>query len=278
MIEAKEGCPITGQQETLARISYQRFFRRYLRIAGMTGTAREVARELWSVYRLPVVSIPTNKPVRRARLPGRVYATAEAKWTAIVETVRAMHGLGRPVLVGTRSVQASEHLSELLKAAGLPHQVLNARQDQEEAEIIASAGAPGRITVATNMAGRGTDIRLGPGVAELGGLHVIATERHDARRIDRQLYGRGGRQGDPGSYEAIVSVEDEIVQEVFHGHAARLVRFLRLKRPLLPRWLGAPVVLVAQRLAERRHAGIRRDLLRLDDHLGDLLAFTGRPE
>jgi len=222
MIEAKEGCPITGQQETLARISYQRYFRRYLRIAGMTGTAREVARELWAVYRLPVVSIPTNRPVRRRRLPDEVYATAEAKWAAIVEKLRALHAAGRPVLVGTRSVQASERLSELLKAVGLPHQVLNARQDQEEAEVIANAGSRGRITVATNMAGRGTDIRLGPEVAALGGLHVLATERHDARRIDRQLFGRGGRQGDPGSFQVIASVEDEIVHDVFHGHAARL--------------------------------------------------------
>jgi preprotein translocase subunit SecA len=278
MIEAKEGCPVSGQQETLARISYQRFFRRYLRIAGMTGTAREVARELWAVYRLPVVSIPTNKPVRRQRLPDRVYATAEAKWAAIVEALRALHAAGRPVLVGTRSVSASEHLSALLTEAGLAHQVLNARQDQEEAEVIANAGSRGRITVATNMAGRGTDIRLGPDVPALGGLHVLATERHDARRIDRQLFGRGGRQGDPGSFQAIVSIEDEIVHEVFHGHAARLAKWLRLKQPLLPRWLGAPLVGLAQRLAERRHARIRRELLRVDDHLSDLLAFTGRPE
>ncbi len=278
MIEAKEGCPITGQQETLARISYQRFFRRYLRVAGMTGTAREVARELWSVYRLPVVTIPTNRPVRRLRLPDRVYASAVAKWAAIVEAVRRRHGEGRPVLVGTRSVAASEHLSGLLSAAGLPHQVLSARQDQEEAKIIANAGERGRITVATNMAGRGTDIRLGPGVADLGGLHVLATERHDARRIDRQLFGRGGRQGDPGSFEAIVSLEDEIVQDLFGGAAARLARLPARGGKALPGWLAAPLLGVAQRTAERHHARTRRELLRVDDHLSDLLAFTGRPE
>jgi len=278
MIEAKEGCPITGQQETLARISYQRFFRRYLRIAGMTGTAREVARELWSVYRLPVVTIPTNRPVRRRRVPDQVYATAEAKWAAVVDTLRQLHAEGRPVLVGTRSVSASEHLSELLKAADLPHQVLNARQDQEEAEVIANAGSRGRITVATNMAGRGTDIRLGPDVAGLGGLHVLATERHDARRIDRQLFGRGGRQGDPGSFQAIVSLEDEIVHEYFGGHAMRLRKLIRRKDKLVPRWLGGQMVAVAQRTAERLHARTRRELLRIDDHLSDLLAFTGRPE
>jgi preprotein translocase subunit SecA len=278
MIEAKEGCPVSGQQETLARISYQRFFRRYLRIAGMTGTAREVARELWSVYRLPVVTIPTNRPVRRLRLPDQVYVAANAKWAAIVESLRRLHAEGRPVLVGTRSVSASEHLSELLKAAGLAHQVLNARQDQEEAEVIATAGSRGRITVATNMAGRGTDIRLGPGVAELGGLHVLATERHDARRIDRQLFGRGGRQGDRGSFQAIVSLEDEIVHEHFAGHATRLGKLMRRKDGLVPGWLGRLLVGMAQRTAERHHGRTRRELLRVDDHLSDLLAFTGRPE
>jgi preprotein translocase subunit SecA len=278
MIEAKEGCPITGQQETLARISYQRFFRRYLRLAGMTGTAREVARELWAVYRLPVVTIPTNRPVLRRRLADEVYVTAEEKWAAIVDTLRRLQAQGRPVLVGTRSVSASEHLSELLSAAGLEHQVLNARQDQEEAEVIAKAGERGRITVATNMAGRGTDIRLAPGVAELGGLHVLATERHDASRIDRQLFGRGGRQGDPGSFQAIVSLEDEIVQELFKGHVQRLGRLFRRGGGRLPHWLGALLVRLAQRSAERRHGRARRELLRLDEQLSDLLAFTGRSE
>ena len=275
MIEAKEGCAITGQQETLARISYQRFFRRYLRVAGMTGTAREVARELWSVYRLPVVSIRTNRPVQRRRLPDEVHASADAKWAAVVGALRRLHAEGRPVLVGTRSVAASEHLSELLKASGLAHRVLNARQDQEEAEVIAGAGSRGQITVATNMAGRGTDIRLGPGVAELGGLHVLATERHDARRIDRQLFGRGGRQGDPGSFQAIVSLEDEIVKELFGGLAARLAR--RMGRRF-PAWLGRALAALAQRAAEWHHARTRRELLRVDEHLSDLLAFTGRPE
>ena len=270
MIEAKEGLPTTGQQETLARISYQRFFRRYLRIAGMTGTGREVARELWSVYGLAVVTIPTNRPVRRQRIEDQVHVSAEEKWAAIVEAARAHHAAGRPLLVGTRSVAASEHLSELLSKAQLPHQVLNARQDQEEAKVIANAGERGRITVATNMAGRGTDIRLGPGVAELGGLQVLATERHDARRIDRQLFGRGGRQGDPGSYQAIVSLEDEIVQELFGRYATRLGR--RFPRA------GRLLVAAAQRMAERHNARTRRELLRIDDHLSDLLAFTGRPE
>jgi preprotein translocase subunit SecA len=278
MIEAKEGCPITSQQETLARISYQRFFRRYLRLAGMTGTAREVARELWSVYRLGVVTIPTNRPVRRARMPDEVYLTAREKWAAIVESVRRFHVAGRPVLVGTRSVAASDHLSELLKEAGLAHRVLNARQDQEEAEVIANAGTRGCITVATNMAGRGTDIRLAPGVAEAGGLHVLATERHDARRIDRQLFGRGGRQGDPGSFQSIVSLEDEIVHEVFGDRLASLARRLWRRPGAIAGPLAGGLVSLAQRLAERHHAGIRQQLLKADDQLSDLLAFAGRQE
>ncbi len=217
MIEAKEGCAITGQQETLARISYQRFFRRYLRVAGMTGTAREVARELWAVYRLPVVSIPTNRPPQRRACPTSFMSRRTEKWAAIVDILRQLQEEGRPVLVGTRSVAASEHLSELLSIAGLAHQVLNARQDQEEAEVVTRAGERGRITVATNMAGRGTDIRLAPAMDEIGGLHVLATERHDARRIDRQLFGRCGRQGDPGSFQVVMSLEDEVVHEYFKG-------------------------------------------------------------
>ena len=278
MIEAKEGCAITGQQETLARISYQRFFRRYLRVAGMTGTVREVAGELWAVYRLPVVTIPTNRPVQRHHLPDAVYVTAEEKWEAVVDALRQLQNEGRAVLVGTRSVSASEHLSELLSAAGLVHQVLNARQDQEEAEVIARAGERGRITVATNMAGRGTDIRLAPGLGDLGGLHVLATERHDARRIDRQLFGRCGRQGDPGSFQVIMSLEDEIFHEFFKGRTELLRRLFPRSGTPLPDWLGKLLVKLAQGIAERHHGQIRRELLRIDDQLSDLLAFTGRSE
>jgi preprotein translocase subunit SecA len=278
MIEAKEGCHITGQQETLARISYQRFFRRYLRVAGMTGTAREVGRELWSVYSLSVVTIPTNRPVRRTGLPDQVYLTAVEKWTAVVNALRTLHALGRPVIVGTSSVAASEHLSSLLSIHGLPHQVLNARQDQEEAEVVARAGERGRITVATNMAGRGTDIRLAPDVAALGGLHVLSTVRHDSTRIDRQLFGRCGRQGDPGSYQVIVSLEDEIFHGFFLHHARWVRRIFSQENKPLPVWLGQKIVGFAQGAAERHHGGIRRDLLRADDQLSDMLAFTGRSE
>jgi preprotein translocase subunit SecA len=265
LIEAKEGCIITGRNDPLARISYQRFFRRYLRLAGMTGTAREVAGELWAVYRLAVVSVPANRPVIRRSVGDQVFATAAAKWAAVVGRIAEVHRSGRPVLVGTRSVAASEHLSALLTSAGLPHQVLNARQDAEEAEIVARAGEPGRITVATNMAGRGTDIKLAPGLAARGGLHVIATERHEAGRIDRQLFGRCGRQGDPGSYEVFASLEDDLV--VMHGG-----RFVRAPGA------GARAVHRAQRAAERLHSRMRRDLLKLDEQLDSALAFSGRPE
>lgn len=278
MIEAKEGCPLTTPQASLARLTYQRFFRRYLRLAGMTGTAREVAGELWSVYRLPVVKIPTNRPLNRRSWGTRVFATEHAKWEAVLARVQRLYEEGRPVLIGTRSVLASEHLSQKLAATGLAHQVLNARQDQQEAEIIAGAGAPGRITLATNMAGRGTDIRLAPGVAAHGGLHVVATERHEARRIDRQLFGRCGRQGDPGSYEAIVSLQDELVLTYGSSLCRWLGRvFARAVEPL-PRWIGNLLFAQAQQAAERQHAATRRELLRHDEQLESALSFSGRHE
>ena len=218
MIEVKEGCEISGRTHPVARISFQKLFRRYLWLAGMTGTAREVRGELWSVYRLATVRIPTNRPAQRQRFPERVYATEEEKWQAVASRVEEVHNSGRPILVGTRSVDASETLSGLLRARGLEHALLNARQDAEEATIVSQAGGRGCITVATNMAARGTDIKLGDEVVDLGGLHVIATELHEARRIDRQLFGRCGRQGDPGSCEAIVSLEDELVRVYAHPH------------------------------------------------------------
>jgi len=278
MVEAKEGCAISGRQETLARISYQKFFQRYLKLAGMTGTAREVASELWSVYRLNVVTIPTNRPTRRTTARDRLYVSADEKWDEIERCIRDVHAQGRPVLVGTRSVGASETLSSRLTSSGLVHHVLNARQDQKEAEIISHAGQPGRITVATNMAGRGTDIRLAPGMADLGGLHVLATERHDARRIDRQLFGRGGRQGDPGSYQVILCLEDELLKD-FYGPWLRqyLARLGEPGKPV-PTWIAVPLIAFAQTAAERRLGRARRDLLKLDESLGDMLAFSGRGE
>jgi preprotein translocase subunit SecA len=277
MIEAKEGCEITAHTEPLARISYQRFFRRYLHLAEMTGTAREVHGELWSVYQLAVVSIPTNRPMQRRHQGTHVYATAAAKWEAVVTRLAQVHASGRPVLVGTRSVAASEHLSRLLNAAGLQHQVLNARQDRTEAELIAQAGEVRRIMVATNMAGRGTDIRLAPGVSASGGLHVMATEGHEARRIDRQLFGRCGRQGDPGSHELFVSLEDEIIM-LYAGRLGRWLSGVAVGRLPGASWLAARVLQRAQRRAERLHARMRRDLFAMDEHLETALAFSGRLE
>ncbi len=271
LIELKEGCEMTGQRITRARMTYQRFFRRYKHLAGMTGTAREVSHELWCVYRLPVARIPTNLPLQRKRLPTQVTPTLERKWELIARRIEALTRQGRPVLLGTRSVAASTAASAALTRRGLVHEVLSAAQDRHEAEIIARAGQPGRITIATNMAGRGTDICLGDGVVELGGLHVILSERHEAGRIDRQLAGRCGRHGEPGSYEMILSLEDPLL-------AMRPID--RLRRPLLKRVprLGAWALGRAQRYAERRHSQIRRGLLKLDDILGDNLAFTGKQE
>jgi preprotein translocase subunit SecA len=274
MVEAKEGLEISGRRETLARISYQRFFRRYLRLSGMTGTAKEVADELWSVYHLDVVRIPTNRRSSRQHKPDSIHSTSAEKWQAIAARVRAQHGAGRPVLVGTRSVADSEHLSRLLDEAGIPHSVLNARQNQAEAEIVAKAGQPRRVTVATNMAGRGTDIKLAEGVAEAGGLCVIASERHDARRIDRQLFGRCGRQGDPGECQAIVSLDDDLVRGVF----GQILDRIRPADGKVPPWLGRILFGWAQRVMQRRHSEIRRRLLHSDDSLQDLLAFSGRGE
>jgi preprotein translocase subunit SecA len=220
-----------------------------------------------------VAPIPTNRPVQRARYANDVYGQADRKWQAVLVSIAKHHAAGRPVLVGTRSVAASEHLAELLEKAKLPYRLLNARQDRDEAEIVAGAGAAGCITVATNMAGRGTDIKIAPDVAERGGLHVIATELHDSGRIDRQLFGRCARQGDPGSCEAILAIDDDLVGSFFPMAAERL-----RDRGAVPEHLGNFVFRVAQWRAERTHSKARRDLLDLDDYLGDVLAFAGRGE
>ncbi len=278
MIEAKEECELSGQQESVAQFTYQRFFRRYLKLAGMTGTAQEAANELWSIYQLKVVTIAGHRPMQRKQYPTRVFSNKERKWAAICERIEEIYTQARPVLVGTRTVADSEMLSELLHKAGLPHQVLNARQDAHEAQIIAQAGQVGRITVATNMAGRGTDIQLGHGVAEVGGLHVIATEWNEARRIDRQLYGRCGRQGDPGSFEAMLSLEDELAQVLPQTMVGLLVRLPGNEKSYLKQKLIIAALRHAQRLIERRHRHIRRGLLRMDQQIGKLLAFSGRME
>jgi preprotein translocase subunit SecA len=274
-VEAKEGVRITAPPEILAQISYQHFFRRYLRLAGMTGTAWEVAGELWDVYGLATVRIPTHKPARITFESSRMLPTAEEKWDAVAHRVQVLRDQGRPVLIGTRSVASSERLSEVMREAGIEHRVLNARQDEEEAEIIGGAGEEGRVTLATNMAGRGTDIKLGEGVARLGGLHVIATERHEAGRIDRQLYGRCARQGDRGSCEEILSAEDELLQHYGPAPLRFLVRLASRRGEVRPRWVGRMLARSAQWLAERRHRAIRRQVLRMDERLRSALGFAG---
>ncbi len=265
-VEAKEGLDITAGKETQARISFQRFFRLYRSLSGMTGTAAEAAGELWRTYRMPVVILPTNRPVRRRIARDRAFDTTEEKWRAVVEEIERVRRAGRPVLIGTRSVEASERLSAMLRELTLEHDVLNAVRHEEEARIIERAGQAGRITVATNMAGRGADIRLGAGVADRGGLHVIATERHASGRVDRQLFGRAGRQGDPGSGVAFLSREDELLKR-FAPRARRTVALGGL--PAIARLAQRR----AQRLAARRRAGV----LRADDWLDDALGFAGRP-
>ena len=278
LIEVKEGCEVTAQKEPLARISYQRFFRRYLHLSGMTGTGKEVASELGAVYGLPVVKIPTNRQSRRTVLSERVYATEDEKWRAIALRVKEVNETGRPVLLGTRSVAASEKASELLQRMGLDHLVLNAKQDGEEASIVALAGEQSRITIATNMAGRGTDIKLAEGVAALGGLHVILSDRHDSERIDRQLAGRCARQGDPGYFEPILSIEgafQAVAGEQVGKAASRYVARLGPKGVDI---LGSFAIRWVQRRAERSHSKVRKVLLKMDQQMGKVLSFSGRNE
>ena len=278
MIEVKEGCAVTDKRETLARITYQRLFRRYLRLAGMTGTAAEVAPELDAVYGLGGVRIPTARPMRRKNDGARLYATTAEKWDAVARVAREMSAAGRPVLIGTRSVAASEALSARCAAEGIEHVVLNARQDEDEARKIEQAGAHGRVTVATNMAGRGTDIRIDPDVEARGGLHVILTEYHETARIDRQLFGRCGRQGDRGSFEAIVSLEDDI----FRNHARTAVAWLAARDMThgtpLASWRAATLRRLAQAHAERVNGRSRRATLEHDRQLDTALAFAERGE
>jgi len=211
-LEAKEGVRIENENQTLATITFQNYFRMYNKLAGMTGTADTEAEEFKKIYNLEVMVIPTHKKMIREDYPDVIYGTGEEKFQAAVEEIKECHDRGQPVLVGTTSIEKSEHLSKLLKREGIHHEVLNAKHHEKEAEIVAQAGQLGHVTIATNMAGRGTDIVLGEGVVEQGGLHILATERHEARRIDNQLRGRSGRQGDPGSSRFYLSLEDDLLR------------------------------------------------------------------
>lgn len=271
LVEAKEGVELTGNRETLARITYQRFFNRYLQLSGMTGTAREVAGELRAVYGLRAVRLPPNRRIQRRNLGSRLVPDAGAKWQVVAARAANIRATGRPLLVGTQSVEASEALAAELASRGLPHVVLNAHQDADEADIIARAGQSGRITVATNMAGRGTDILLAPGVAEAGGLHVILTAYHDSTRIDRQLFGRAGRQGDPGSFECVVALDDDVFQRFaprLAGIVGRGGWFARLGWKLMRAQ--------AQAAASRSHARQRRQQVLADEQFDKAMGFAGR--
>lgn len=276
-IEAKEDLPISDPTETVARLSFQRFFRCFHKLSGMTGTAREAVGEFWQVYNLPVVKIPSNRPCVRKQWPDRVFLDEAGKWQAVVEEILRVHASGRPVLIGTRNVQASEQLGGWLAERGLEAKVLNATRLEEEAGIVAVAGERGRITIATNMAGRGTDIKLGGGVAGLGGLHVIATERHESGRVDRQLFGRAGRQGDPGSAQAILSAEDELVRRHLAPAAQGILR-QALRRGLgFKGSVAAGAFQLAQRKAQALAFQQRKSVLRSDLWLDEALSFAGGP-
>jgi len=275
-IEAKERVEINPPKDTYARISFQRFFRMYHKLSGMTGTASEAASEFWQIYKLPVVKIPTNRPCIRKNLPTIILNTESAKWARIVREIRRIYETGRPILVGTRSVRASEHLSRMLKTEKLEHQVLNAIYHRQEAQIVAGAGQSGRITVATNMAGRGTDIKLGRGVTELGGLHVLAAEPNESARIDRQLYGRGARQGDPGSAQGIFSLEDEIAARYAKNIAGYLKKRYAHANDDISSTLVRSVFRLAQSRAERLALRRRKSVLKTDHWLDEQLGFAGR--
>lgn len=274
MIEAKEGCEITGQRRTLSQITYQRFFGRYLLLAGMTGTAKEVEPEIKRVYDLSVTPIPTHRPCRRERLPDRVFDAHADRWDEVVRRACTMAGEGRSVLIGTRSVEASELLGCMFEAHGVAHTVLNARQDKSEADAVEQAGQAGRITVATNMAGRGTDIKLSPEVEERGGLHVILTEFHESARVDRQLFGRSARQGDPGSVEAIVCLQDELFVR-YAPHLAAVLAPWCLRGGWLGKWSFRFLVAYAQTNAERHNRRTRLDAIKRDRKWLQALGFVG---
>ncbi len=273
-VEAKESVQITVQSDHAAQITYQNFYKLYKKLAGMSGTLMPNFREMRRVYRRWVTKVPTNRPVMRTTTADAVFPSEAAKFQAVAEQIRQMNADGRPVLVGTRTVDKSEKLSALLAEMGVEHQVLNARQDANEAEIVAAAGQPGRVTVATNMAGRGTDIKLGKGVAELGGLHVIGTERHEAERIDRQLAGRAGRQGDPGTAQFFVSLEDQLL-EGLGPKRQRSLEGLGKSGASRPWALFRRLFKKSQRRMERKHYRQRLDLMHYDKQRQEMLQDLG---
>ncbi len=273
-VEAKEGVPITSPAVTIASISFQRFFRQFQAISGATGTAWEAAGEFWRIYGMRVIRIPLHLPCQRRELPPRIHATRDEKWAGVLVECQERHQKQQPILVGTRSVADSEELAGRLRSAGLPCQVLNAVRHRDEAGIIAGAGRKGRITIATNMAGRGTDIRLGEDVQELGGLCVIATEFHDSGRVDRQLYGRSGRQGDPGVAMTFASLEDELPEKYLQSWLRNgLKNGLRKRLPGV-RALARVLLYRCQKRSEKEAFKRRENVLKEDERKAKSLGFA----
>jgi len=265
-IEAKENVKIEASTQTYATVTLQNYFRMYHKLAGMTGTAETEAAELWSIYKLDVVSIPTNVPAIRKDEQDKVYKTKRGKYGAVIDEIELMRKAGRPTLVGTTSVEVSELLSRMLKQKGIPHNVLNAKQHAREAEVVAEAGFAGAVTIATNMAGRGTDIKLGPGVKEAGGLAIIGTERHESRRVDRQLRGRAGRQGDPGGSQFFVALEDDLMRMFGSERIAALMDRMGYKEgEVIQHSMISKSIERAQKKVEENNFGIRKRLLEYDD-------------
>ncbi|MBQ6557170.1 MAG: SEC-C domain-containing protein, partial [Bacteroidales bacterium] len=265
-VEAKENAKVEAATQTYATITLQNYFRMYKKLAGMTGTASTEAGEFWNIYKLDVVEIPTNKPIARVDMDDMIYRTKREKFKAVIDEVERLIGEGRPVLVGTTSVETSELLSKMLKMKRIEHSVLNAKLHQKEAEIVAHAGEPGHVTIATNMAGRGTDIKLKGGVREAGGLAIIGTERHDSRRVDRQLRGRAGRQGDPGSSTFYISLEDKLMRLFGSERIAGMVDRMGMKDDeALESSMLSSAIENAQKKVEENNFGIRKRLLEYDD-------------
>jgi len=265
-IEAKEGVKVERESQTLASITFQNYFRMYNKLSGMTGTAKTEEAEFRKIYKLDVIMIPTNKEVSRTDLPDVIYKTTKAKYRAVVNSIVERHAKGQPVLVGTTSIVQSEHLSDMLKKKDVPHNVLNAKYHEMEAQIIAQAGQPGAVTIATNMAGRGTDIVLGEGVADQGGLHIIGTERHESRRIDNQLRGRAGRQGDPGSSHFFLSLEDDLMRLFGSDNIATIMDKLGMEEDEpIEHSLITRSIEQAQKKVEGRNFDMRKHVLEYDD-------------
>jgi preprotein translocase subunit SecA len=265
-VEAKENVKVEAATQTYATITLQNYFRMYHKLAGMTGTAETEAGEFWDIYKLDVVVIPTNKPIARIDQEDMIYKTKREKYNAVIEEIQSLVKQGRPVLVGTTSVEISELLSRMLTRKGIPHNVLNAKLHFKEAQIVREAGQAGTVTIATNMAGRGTDIKLGPGVKEAGGLAIIGTERHESRRVDRQLRGRSGRQGDPGSSQFYVSLEDDLMRMFGSERIAPLMDRMGLKEgEVIQHPMITKQIEKAQKKVEENHFGVRKHLLEYDD-------------